>query len=37
MAKITPVACTLTLADLTARAECWHRLTARAMTVLGHS
>ena len=32
MAKTTPVACILTLADLTARAERWHRLTARAMT-----
>jgi hypothetical protein len=32
MAKTTPVACTLTLADLAARAERWHRLMARAMT-----
>ena len=32
MAKTTPVACTLPLAGLAARAERWHRLMARAMT-----
>ena len=32
MAKIIPVACTLTPAGLAARAERWHRLLARAMT-----
>jgi hypothetical protein len=32
MAKIIPVACTLTPAGLAARAERWHRLLVRAMT-----
>jgi len=32
MAETTPVACTLTPADLAARGERWQRLIARAMT-----
>ena len=32
MAKITPVACTLTPADLAAQGERWHRLMAWAVT-----
>jgi MerR family transcriptional regulator, copper efflux regulator len=32
MAKTTPVACTLTPAELAAQAERWHRLIAQAMT-----
>jgi len=32
MAETTPVACTLTPADLAAQGERWHRLMARAMT-----
>jgi hypothetical protein len=32
MAETTPVACTLTQADLAAQGERWHRLMARAMT-----
>ncbi len=32
MAKTTPVACTLTPADLAARGERWDRLITRAMT-----
>jgi MerR family copper efflux transcriptional regulator len=32
MAKTTPIACTLTPAELAARGDRWHRLIARAMT-----
>ena len=32
MTKTTPIACTLSSADLAAQGERWHRLMARAMT-----